>query len=174
MAREKTAKTDSISGSSIPRLAQFYIASTIVAGLMLFAYSLYLALTVSDPRWLYLGGVTVAGSCFAVKIPLIRRSGNQSLSITVSDVFIFAGLFFFGFAPAVVLAVIEGLVGSYRVRVKRLYKRLFNASQLALAAFVTGQLFLALQPAPLSVRTAPDVAAVCAQRGAAAVSYLLL
>ncbi|HEY3130274.1 MAG TPA: hypothetical protein VGL91_12515, partial [Acidobacteriota bacterium] len=133
-----------------------------------------LALTVSDPRWLYLAGLTVAASCFAVKIPLIRRSGNQSLSITVSDVFIFAGLFFFGFAPAVVLAVIEGLVGSYRVRVKRLYKRLFNASQLALAAFVTGQLFLVLHPAPLSVRTAPDVAGLLPKAAVCAVIYFLL
>ncbi len=174
MAQEKVTKTDSTSGSSIPRVAQIYIAAAISSGLPVFAFSLYRALTVSDPRWLYLAGLTVAASCFAVKIPLMQRSANQSLSITVSDVFIFVGLFFFGPAPAVVLAVIEGLVSSYRVKVKKLYKRLFNVSQLALAAFVTGQLFRVMQAAPLSGRSAPDVTRLLLEGAVCAVVYFLL
>ncbi|HEY3128445.1 MAG TPA: hypothetical protein VGL91_03235 [Acidobacteriota bacterium] len=172
MIQERAAKA--ISDSSVPVAAQLYIATAIVAGLPLFAFSLYRALTVSDPRWLYLAALTVAGSCFAVKIPLMKRSADQSLSITVSDVFIFAALFFFGPAPAVVVAVIEGLVSSYRVKVKRLYKRAFNISQLALAAFVTAQVFQRMQAANLNGRGAPNLPLLLVEAALCAVLYFLL
>ncbi len=81
---------------------------------------------------------------FALKIPLVRCK-KGSLSISISDFCIFAGLFLFGPHVAVAIALIEGTISSARVRIKRLYKYLFNMAQLAVATFAAGRLFDQLQ-----------------------------
>jgi len=98
---------------SFPVAAKMYILSVIAVGLSVFLYSAYLSWTHPDSRWLYLAGLTVVASCLVVKIPLIK--GNTSLSITISDVFIFAAILVFGPAVAVVMAVIEGFITNFRV-----------------------------------------------------------
>ncbi len=142
-------KTGFFFKDDLPAGAKFYIVAVILNGFSVFFYCLYRSFAQADLRWLYLAGLTVLASCFPVKIPLLKGKA-QSLTITVSDVFVFAAILFLGPAVAVTLAVVDGLTSSLRVGVKRLYKQMFNLAQLALVAFVVGQIFSQLEkPMPL-------------------------
>ena len=119
-------------------------------GLSLLPYCAYQTFYLSSSSWLYLAALTVITSCFAVKVQL--ASGKRgSLTVSVSDFFIFAAILLFGPAVAVVIAAIEGLMSSLKVKIKRLYKYLFNIAQLALGAFVVGQVFNHLGGGPISL-----------------------
>ena len=134
---------------ALPAQAKLYILAVILSGFSVFFFCLYRSFAQADLRWLYLAGLTVLASCFPVKIPLLKSKAH-SLTITVSDVFVFAAILFLGPAVAVTLAVVDGLTSTLRVGVKRLYKQMFNLAQLALVAFVVGQVFSQLEkPMPL-------------------------
>lgn len=129
---------------TIPQAARAYISGVILLGAPLFAYSLYRASTDNNFHWLYLVALTVITSCFPVRLPLLKTN-TQSFSITVSDVFIFSAILLFGPFVAAIVAVMEGLISSLRLKVKRMYKRLFNGAQLAIVAFIVGRVFEILQ-----------------------------
>ncbi len=128
----------------IPIAARCYVLTVLVMGLAVGLYCLSEVLREVSWHWLSLAALTGVTSCFAIRIPLLR-SGKNSLSIGVSDFCIFAALLIFGPAVAVVIAMIEGAISGLRVKIKRLYKYLFNLAQLALASFVVGEVFLQLQ-----------------------------
>ena len=159
---------------SFPVAAKVYILSVIAVGLSVFLYSAYLSWMHPDSRWLYLAGLTVVASCLAVKIPLIK--GNTSLSITISDVFIFAAILVFGPAVAVVMAVIEGFITNFRVGNKRLYKHLFNLGLLALVAFAVSQVFYLIvgKTAPLDPIGPQDLGRLLMNGGICALLYFVL
>ena len=128
----------------IPVHARRYILAVIILGFAVALYCLSRIVDAASWQWLYLAGLTVVTSCFAIRIPLnLGRKG--SLSISISDFCIFAALLLFGPAVAVVIAMIEAIISSLRVKIKRLYKYLFNLAQLAVAAFVVGEVFYQLQ-----------------------------
>ena len=120
--------------------AKGYIGLVIAAGWPLLAFSAYHALKVEDIRWIFLAGFTVLGSLLAVRIPLLKIK-TQSLTISVSDVFVFAALLLFGFHVAVTLAAVEGITSSLKSRVKHLYKKLFNVAELAVTTYIIGRVF---------------------------------
>ncbi len=127
----------------IPVSARLYVLAVIALGLVVALYCLSRIAAEASWQWLYLAGLTVVTSCFATRIPLnLGRKG--SLSISISDFCIFAALLLFGPYVAVVIAMIEAIISSLRVKIKRLYKYLFNLAQLALAAFVLGKVFYQL------------------------------
>lgn len=141
---------------AVPIRAQLYISAVTFVGLPVFFYSLYQSLFSADLHWLYLIGPTVIASYFPVKIPLARGKA-QSFTLTTGEVFIFAALLLFNPQVAAVLAVTEGFVSNLRVRVKKLYKRLFNLGQLSLVAFLVGHIFYQLsgRSAPLDRSSLP-------------------
>lgn len=128
----------------IPVPARFYVLAVITLGFAVALYCLSRIVAEASWQWLYLAGLTVVTSCFAIRIPLVCGK-KGSLSISISDFCIFAALLLFGPAVAVVIAMIEAIISSLRVKIKRLYKYLFNLAQLALVAFVVGELFYQLQ-----------------------------
>ena len=128
----------------IPVPARLYVLAVITLGFAVALVCLSRIVDEASWQWLYLAGLTVVTSCFAIRIPLLRGT-KTSLSIGVSDFCIFAALLIFGPAVAVVIAMIEGAISSLRVKIKRLYKYLFNVAQLALASFVVGEVFTQLQ-----------------------------
>ncbi len=88
----------------------------------------------------YLAGLTVVTSCLASKIRLANGK-RGSITLTASDFAIFAALLMFGPEVAALIGAIEGLVSSVRVRIRRLYKYLFNISQVSLVAFLVGKVY---------------------------------
>ena len=128
----------------IPVRARLYVLAVITLGFAVALYCLSRIVDEASWQWLYLAGLTVVTSCFAIRIPL-NLGKKGSLSISISDFCIFAALLLFGPAVAVVIAMIEAIISSLRVKIKRLYKVLFNVAQLALVAFVVGEVFYHLQ-----------------------------
>ena len=123
-----------------PRLpVRVYVLSLIGLGIPLTLYCFTQVLQAGNWNWAYLAGMAVLTSCFVIRIQL-RTVAGTSLSISSSDFCIFAALLFFG--PPI--GATEGIVSSWRAGVKRLYKCLFNAAQLALVAFIVGQVFYLL------------------------------
>ncbi len=129
---------------ALPLPARLYILAVIGLGFGIALHCLSRIVAEASWQWLYLAGLTVVISCFAIKIPLARgRKG--SLTISISDFCIFAALLLFGPYVAVVIAMIEAIISSLRVKIKRLYKYLFNLAQLALVAYVVDEIFYQLQ-----------------------------
>lgn len=160
----------------LPGRAKAYLLSVILLGLPVFLYCLYHALLHPDLNWVYLVAPTLITSYFPIRIPL-GHGKRQSLSITVSDVFVFAAILLFGAEVAALLAVLEGLFSGLRVRIKRLYKQLFNLAHLALLSFLVAQVFyrLARVPAPLdSAYLQTDLSRFLIQMGLVALLYFVL
>lgn len=159
----------------IPKKAKIYVVTVIFAGAVLFSYTLYYSLTRADFSWLYLASIMVAAGLFPVKIPS-KRKGHHSVVITVSDAFIFAAILLFGPEVAATIVVIEALLASSRVKVKRLYKRLFNLAELTLSTFIVGGIFyeLAGSPAPLNPNEPYSIPVLMLNLGLCAILYFFL
>ncbi len=130
-------------GESLCLPVRVYILSLIALGIPLTLYCLAEVLQAGNWNWAYLAGMAVLTSCFVIRIQLGSVAGT-SLSISASDFCIFAALLFCGPSAAALIGATEGIVSSWRVGVKHLYKCLFNAAQLALVAFIVGQVFYRL------------------------------
>ena len=89
-----------------------------------------------ESGWLYLGGLTILATCFPVKIGLLKNR----MWITLSDIFVFSAMFHFGPHVAVVIALVEGLTFNLRMKVTNFYRQLFNLAQVAVVAYLIGQL----------------------------------
>jgi hypothetical protein len=83
-------------------------------------------------------------------------NGGQSISITVSDVFVVIAILLSGPVGGALVAGIEAGVSNFRAGVKRFYKKIFNVAQLAAVAYVVGRLVYGLHPT-LSVASNRDV-----------------
>ena len=129
------------SQGAMPQRARRYVFFVILLGLPLIAYCAYQVVTQLDTHtWLYLAGLTALTSCLATKIRLANGK-RGSITLTAGDFTIFAALLLFGPEVAVLIGALEGFVSSVRVRIRRLYKYLFNMSQVSLVAFLVGKVY---------------------------------
>ena len=144
-------------GDPISIAARLYVLAVLALGLAVSLHCFSRIVAEASWQWLYLAGLTGVTSCFAIRIPLLRGT-KTSLSIGVSDFCIFAALLLFGPYVAVVIAMIEAIISSLRVKIKRLYKYLFNVAQLALVAFVVGEVFYHLQGGKIPLEGTPGSA----------------
>ena len=159
----------------IPAKAKAYVTLVIFVGLPIFIYCFYYSFTGSDLRWLYVAVLAVIGSSFPVNVPSTKQR-SQSLSISVSDVFVFTGILLFGPEVAATISVIDGVLINFRTKIKRLYKQLFNIAELVIVSFVVGQIFYQLQgkPAPLDPAQLDSIARLLINLGLCALLYFLL
>ena len=130
--------------------SQFFSCLIIVVGAVTFAWAVVQILA-HPPKldWLILSMVTIlVGSRASVWFP--RGLGK----ITVSDLFLFFSLLYYGIAPATVLAVIDGLYSSQQNSRNRALTILFNSAVMGLSVFSAGWLgHLALGGADISAQT---------------------
>ncbi len=124
----------------IPLRARIYIGGVIAAGVPVLVLSAYRTLWNVDFGWVSLAFLTILGGFFPITIPSFKEQ-TQSLSLTVSDVFVFAALLLYGPLAAVTLSVLDVLVSTFRAPPNPLYKHVFNASMLALVTLAVGRLF---------------------------------
>ena len=80
-----------------------------------------------------------------------KQRNRGSLTITVSDIFIYSGILIFSPEVAVIICAIDAILGSSRTKIGSLYKALFNLCQLCLVTFVIGHFlyFLVGEEPPL-------------------------
>lgn len=123
--------------------ARALIVAVVLSGCFALLWSGWTLAATFDDRSLVLITLTSLASWFAIRIP-IRAREFQSLSITLSDIFIFVAIF--GERPelAVVIASLEALISSHRVRVRHPHKWIFNGGLLSSAALLSGWSFLYL------------------------------
>lgn len=125
---------------TVPRIARLYILAILTLGLPIFVYSAAISLTQSPLHWLYLVLLTGVASCFPVTVPTSKGS-KETLSLTLSDVFVFYGLLVYSPEVAAVIIVVDGVVTNIRGPIHSWYKRLFNIALLSLSIFLSGHFF---------------------------------
>lgn len=130
----------------LPLKARYFIAAVIGSGIGILLTATLLALSGDDFSWLILAFLAALGGIFPVRLPF-RRQNSQSLSITVSDVFVFTTILLYSPETATIVAALEATVTCIRARPQSYYRVLFNVSQLVVAVEVVGNLFYFLQGA---------------------------
>lgn len=125
---------------AVPLRARIYIFTVVLVGIPVLGYSIFRSLVDLDYSWLILGILTLLASFFPITIPSVNRE-SQTLTVTVSDVFLFGALLMYGTHVAVILVAIDGFVSCWRGRVSSPYKVLFNVSALTACMWVTGHVF---------------------------------
>lgn len=129
-----------MTGTDRPRRTGYsaYFFSTAVLGTLLIAVSCYQVCGEGiDFRWLVLTALTVISANATLKLPGIKSK------ISVADTFVLMSIIFFGPASGCITAAVEALSGSIRcaTKVRRLKFALFNIGNVAMCAFVAGQMF---------------------------------
>jgi len=99
-------------------------------------------------QWLILAGLTIVTGSFTIKLPGVNTK------ISLSDTLICINLVLFGPAAGTITAALDGIFGSVRAKTasRRLEFTCFNASSMALSAFLGGLAFSSLIPKPMLYR----------------------
>ncbi len=92
----------------------------------------------TELTWLLLATAAIAASFFPVRLPYAKNK-SEALTITASGTFIFAAVLLFSPEVGVTISVIDGILASCRSG--KLYRAVFNYSQLSLVTFLAGHLF---------------------------------
>jgi putative nucleotidyltransferase with HDIG domain len=122
--------------------AKVYIGVVIAAGLACVAHSA-VAIWKSPPErgWWVLAALTLLTGSLTLRVPTI------SARISVSEVFVFASVLWFGPAFATFVVVLEALVGTLWMRIRTPVRTLFNLSAAAFAMWSASHLYLLVSPA---------------------------
>ncbi len=156
------------------KLSGTYIRAFQLVGALAFLWAVPNSFSAS-PLWLVLIPLTILAAWLPIKIPIPKRAGN-SWTITLGDLFVFLGLIYFSPSVAVILAGVEGVSSSLRVRVASLHKIAFNGAQPALVATIVGALFscfLGSPHSPIDLK-GMDLVRVLVLTGTCAMLYFLL
>jgi uncharacterized membrane protein len=122
-----------------------FILAIQLAGLAVLIHAIDQSLRQADPRWVYLAVLTALGSAVSVKLSgSEKRSG--SVAISAGDFFIFTAIVLVGPAAGALMGALEGLVSSWRLKVRHWHKLFFNVFQLVLSAYLVGLCYQFLRP----------------------------
>ncbi len=96
-------------------------------------------------QWLILASLTIVTGSFTIKLPGVNSK------ISLSDTLICMNLVLFGPAAGSITAALDGIFGSLRAKTasRRLEFALFNASSMALSAYLGGLAFTSLVGKPM-------------------------
>jgi diguanylate cyclase (GGDEF)-like protein/putative nucleotidyltransferase with HDIG domain len=148
-------------GPEVPARIRAFFLIVIGCGVLTLSYSLVSVFAWTSYTWLFLACFTIVSSLFPVRLPVLRGNAN-SLSVTVSDIFIFSAILLYSPEVAVTLSVLDGWLAAMRAdRTKKPLRILYNLSQLAVTTWLVGHLFYRLlgETAPLHDRMGiPSVA----------------
>jgi len=150
---------------------RLYLATVIVAGLMVVLHSLYtLNQSPVGYEWFILAGLTLLSGSFTVKVPTIPAR------LSVSETFVFAAVLLYGPAAATMVVALDSLVISlwiYRSS-RRGIRVLFNLSAPAVAVWIAAQVFFRLAGIEPLVRAPQPILGLLVPLVALAVIYFLL
>ena len=117
---------------------------------------------------LLLATITIASDRFAIKVP------GRPVSVSVSEVFVFASILLFGAAIPVVTVAIGGLCVSLTQKNRRFYRALFNIAEPAISTWAAAHVFfLVASVAPASSLSTDMSALVPATVAMAGVFFVL-
>ena len=133
--------------------AKIYIAVVIVAGLAAFAHSASVVSNSPPSRgWAVLVALTMLTGSLTLKIPTI------SARLSVSEVFVFSAVLWFGSGIATFIVVLEALIGTLwlRGRNRTPVRTLFNVSAAASAIWSASLIYKLIAPHPVGGRPAVE------------------
>jgi putative nucleotidyltransferase with HDIG domain len=129
------------SGAPLPLLG--YVTAVIATGLAVIVHS---ALAVPAAAWsLYaiaLAAVTIVSGRFTIKVP------GRSVTVSVSEVFLFVSIMLFGPAIPTLTVALDGLLASLTQQNRRLYRALFNIAEPAISTWTAAWVFFAIAGLP--------------------------
>ena len=121
--------------------AKLYVGCVILAGLTCVAHSAVEIWKVPPEQgWWVLAVLTLLTGSLTLRVPTI------SARISVSEVFVFASVLWFGPAFATFVVVLEALVGTLWMRNRTPVRTLFNLSAAAFAMWSASHLYLLVSP----------------------------
>jgi len=116
-----------------------YVTAVIATG---FAVILHSALSVPAASWnlyaLALAAVTIVSGRFTIKVP------GRSVTVSVSEVFLFASIMLFGPAIPTLTVALDGLLASLTQTNRRVYRALFNVAEPAMSTWTAAWVFFAI------------------------------
>lgn len=125
--------------------ARLYLATVIVAGLLVVLHSLYgLYSKPVGYEWFLLAGLTLLSGSFTVKVPTIPAR------LSVSETFVFAAVLLYGPAAATMVVALDSLVISLWIfrQSRRAERLLFNLAAPAVAVWIAANAFYAIADVP--------------------------
>jgi PAS domain S-box-containing protein len=137
---------------SLSRGASAYVGVVVVAGAASIAHALLgLSFDASTPYWLLLAGLTLLGGSISIRV------SSTPLTVSASEVFVFALVLWFGPAPAVATVALDGLIVSIRGQNRNATRALFCIAEPAVSVWLSAKLFYLLagvtplfwEPAPV-------------------------
>ena len=155
--------------SRLSSAAKTYVGVIIASGFIVLAHS---AASVSDsppPRgWFVLAALTLLTGSLTLKIPSV------SARLSVSEVFVFAAVLWFGPGVATFVVVLDALVGALWQRTRTGIRVLFNVCAGASAIWVAAHLYGLIAPEVSPGRLTPAVEDLLFPVGVLAVSYFAI
>jgi putative nucleotidyltransferase with HDIG domain len=155
--------------SRLSSAAKTYVGVVIASGFVALAHS-GAAISHSPPSrgWVVLAALTLLTGSLTLKIPTV------SARLSVSEVFVFAAVLWFGPAVATFVVVLDALVGALWQRKRAGIRILFNVCAGACAIWVAAHLYGLIAPeAPLG-RDTPAVEDLLLPVGVLALSYFAI
>jgi hypothetical protein len=123
----------------VPLPLRCFVTAVIATGAAVIVHS---ALAVPSSSWsLYaiaLAAVTIVSGRFTIKVP------GHSVTVSVSEVFVFASILLFGPAIPTLTVALDGLLASLTQQNRRLYRALFNIAEPAISTWTAAWVFSAI------------------------------
>jgi len=123
----------------VPLRLLCFVTAVIATGAAVIAHS---ALAVPASSWsLYavaLAVVTIVSGRFTITVP------GRSVTVSVSEVFLFASILLFGPAIPTLTVALDGLLASLTQKNRRLYRALFNIAEPAISTWTAAWVFFAI------------------------------
>jgi putative nucleotidyltransferase with HDIG domain len=155
--------------SRLSSTAKTYVSVVIASGFVALAHS---AAAISDSPpgrgWVVLAALTLLTGSLTLKIPTV------SARLSVSEVFVFAAVLWFGPAVATFVVVLDALVGALWQRKRAAIRILFNVCAGACAIWVAAHLYGLIAPEAPSGRATPAVEDLLFPVGVLALSYFAI
>jgi putative nucleotidyltransferase with HDIG domain len=125
--------------SDTPTSVRGFVVAVVVAGALAIAHSTSLLdASAFNVYAVLLAALTIASGQFAIKVP------GRPVTVSVSEVFVFASVLLFGPAVPVLTVAIDGLWMSIRQQDRRLYRTLFNIAEPAISTWAAAEVFFAV------------------------------
>jgi putative nucleotidyltransferase with HDIG domain len=123
----------------VPLRLLCFVTAVIATGAAVIAHS---ALSVPASSWSFytvaLAAVTIVSGRFTIKVP------GRSVTVSVSEVFLFASILLFGPAIPTLTVALDGLLASLTQKNRRLYRALFNIAEPAISTWTAAWVFFAI------------------------------
>ena len=152
-----------------PLLLRLFVAAVVVAGAAILVHS---AIAIRHARLdvylVVLAGLMIASGRLVIRVP------GRPVTVSVSEVFVFASVLLYGPAAATLTVAADGVWLSLNLRHRRLHRTLFNIAEPAISTWTAAYVFDAFAHTERFARTLTGTASLVVAAGAMAAVFFFL